>query len=212
MQPATISIQHQNLKTFLTAFIGMLVAVPIVAMVTVAVVKAELGSAAFAAPTTTQSNNMPAPVAVGPSCTVPAESSAAKVAPAGVPGVWGYGSVSNSFNQTNTSTTTTNSSYSKVVSKSYSDSFNKTFVIGSNNNNGSQNGNTVGSNNGNNNTTASNNTTSSNNTTTTASNNTTSTNSGNTSTAVSNVNTNSNNTAVNSGNTVNNDNDVVDIL
>ena len=52
MQPATISIQHQNLKTFLTAFIGMLVAVPIVAMVTVAVVKAELGSAAFAAQTT----------------------------------------------------------------------------------------------------------------------------------------------------------------
>lgn len=214
MQSATTSIQHQNLKTFLTAFVGMLLAVPIVAMVTVAVVKAELGSAAFAAPaqTTTQSNNMPAPV--GPSCVVPAGSQAATTGAsvgAPVPGLWGYGSVSNSFNQTNTSTTTSSTSHSKVYTKIYTDSFNKTIVKDSNNNNGSMNGNVVDSNNGNVTNVKSNN----GNNNTTDSGNTTTTN--NTSTVVSTTtsvvsNTDSNNTAVNSGNTVNNDNDVVDIL
>lgn len=202
MQTATTSIQHQNLKTFLTAFIGMLVAVPIVAMVTVAVVKAELGSAAFAAqnvaPTTSQTNSMP----VGPSCVVPAGAQAAAGTGSSVAGPvakgWGYGKVSNSFNQTNTSTTTT-------TSTSYADSFNATFVIASNNNNGSQNGNTVGSNNGNGNAVASNN----GNNNTTASNNNTAVDSGNTTTVVTN---NDNDTAVNSGNTINNDNDVIDIL
>ncbi len=203
MAEAISTTQNQNaqlLKTFAVAFFAMLIAVPIVTLITASVVKAQFGNVAYAQ-AAQQSNT----VAAGPSCTVPAEE-AAKNATAGEPkGVfsvarWFPVSQSN-YNSTST-TTTTNTDNSKVISK----------------NNGNTNvdnrwsGNTLGL-------TLTDNRNSGN-TTNTTTNNTNISDNGNTYTNIQDsgnttntaVTTNNVNTNVNSGNVVNNDNDVVDVL
>ena len=142
--------QNQNLtKTFLTAFAGMLLAVPIVALVTIAVVRAELSSQVYAesahrgGPAISQANTAPevpapsAPVA----CVAPAISQANTAGSggsvAGAMGLgWGRGgSISGSFNQTNTYSVSTTNTTTITKTKTISDSFNKTKVVVANNGN-----------------------------------------------------------------------------
>lgn len=213
MAQAISTTQNQNvqlLKTFAIAFFAMLVAVPIVTVITASVVKAQFGNVAYAQ-AAQQSNTLGA----GPSCVVPAEEAAKSAATgeakkAGVFSVSRWFPVSQSnYNSTSTTTsTTTNTDNSKVISKNngntsvdnrwsgntlglnLTDNRNSGNTYNTDNSNVSNNGNTAVVNSGN---------TSSSSATSTTTTNTTN----------NNVNTNTN---VNSGNVINNDNDLVDVL
>lgn len=125
----TTKHQNSNLKTFIAAFAGMLLAVPVVAVLTTSVVKAQLGAittnvndqlahiAAIQPASTVQTSSIS-----GPSCQAPDLQTAAPASSTNTSGVltgsatlwntwgynWGRSAITNSFNQTNTSTTTTN--------------------------------------------------------------------------------------------------------
>lgn len=216
-----ISTQNQNVqltKTFIIAFGAVLLAIPIVSVITASIVQAQFAGLVSAHAAPAQSNSVN-------TCEMPADEKAAVVeaqkgAQANKAGWVSFKwlpwvSQSNSYseshvnNTTNTSTVTTDNS--KVIIKDngntdnrwsgntlINDSFNKKTIIKDNGNTlNLLSGNTVNTDNSN---TSTNNTTT--NTTTTTN---TNTNSGNTA-------VNSGNVAVNSGNTVTTDNDVVDVL
>jgi hypothetical protein len=211
MANATTLNQNQNIqmaKFFIAALAGVIIAVPIVVILTTAIVKAQLGAvtesvlASYAPNNNAQTNQL-----IGGHCEAPAEvegtSSAASttntqtnLSDASTNWGWGYGDATGSYNQTNTSTV--DNSVTKNISHSYKKTVKKidisvkdSFNIGSNNNNDNviDSFNDNFSNNGSNNTVDSYND--------------------------NNVNSNNqllSNNAVNSNNTVNNDNDLIDIL
>lgn len=66
-----LTTQNQNVqltKTFIVAFAGMLLAVPIVTLITASIVQAQFGSLAYAAAQAPQTNS----IVAGPSCEAPA--------------------------------------------------------------------------------------------------------------------------------------------
>lgn len=216
MAKAIATTQNQNAqltKTFIAAFAGVLLAVPIVTIMTTAIVKAQLGAVADSVvrsinvQPTSQQNKISTPTAcVQPESSEDSSETAQANSVTKPAHIWKSGGVLNSYNQTNTSTVTNNSTVNKktVIKKTYNDSFN----VGSNNGNNnvvdSNNGNF--SNNGSNNTSNSNNGNFANNGNTVNSNN----NIGNT---VNSGNVIDSGNVVNSGNTtINNDNDLFDLL
>lgn len=196
MDPSTLQ-QNQNAltKTFLAAFAGVVLAVPVVVVITTMIVKAQMGTftndvLAHYAPTSqaSQSNQ-----AMQTACLAPAEeesegsqnSSTNTVAQSNsiVDSQWAWGGASNSYNQSNVNTTThtktvnktTNITNTKVVTKVIRDSFN----VASNNTVNSNNGNFSNNNSNNTNRSNNNNTVNSNNGNTTNSNNRSTVNSNN---------------------------------
>ncbi len=215
MAQAISTTQNQNVqltKTFIVAFAGMLLALPIVAVLTTSIVKAQFASIAYAqaAQPAAQTNSL-----VGPSCVVPAEeqAKAAAAEAAGKGGVfsaWKWFPVSQSnYNSTsNSTTTTTNTDNSRVISK--------------NNGNTSVDnrwsGNTLGlsfTDNRNSGNTTNTSTTTNTSNTNVSDNGNTYTNiqdSGNTTNTATATTVNTVNTNVNSGNVISNDNDGIDVL
>ncbi|MFO0971430.1 MAG: hypothetical protein U0520_03745 [Candidatus Saccharimonadales bacterium] len=213
MADAVATAQYQNNKTMLAAFAGMLVAIPVVSMITVSVLKAQL-TTAFAA---SQANSPATTQSIGASCEVPT-TSAAVVSPVSTAGVvWGlgrdFGSVSGSFNQTNTSTTT-NTTTTTIDTRNNGNTTVDSRFSGNTYTDNRWSGNTLGLNlnNGNTSTTTTNtantNVSDNGNTYTDNRNSGNSTSSSSTTTSI----TNNVNTNVNSGNVVSNDNDGVDVL
>lgn len=194
-----ISTQNQNIqltKVFLAAFAAMLVAVPIVTIITASIVQAQFGNIAHAA-AVQQSNNAGS---AGTSCVVPADEAAKSNAKSG--GFWGFKwlpvSQSNSSSTvTNTTTTTTtntdNSEANTTVDNRWSGN-----TLGLSFTDNRYSGNTVS------------NTTTFTHISDNGNTYTDNRNSGNT-TNTSNTNV-QNNVNVNSGNTIINDNDGVDVL
>lgn len=208
MAEAVSTFQNQNAqitKTFFAAFAGMLLAVPIVTVITAGIVKAQFGSIvhAQAAQPAAQVNT----VAAGPSCEAPIVSDAdtskagAQANHATAPKVsWRGFPVSQSNSTTNTTTTnTTNNSVDSRFSGN-------TLALTDNRFSGNTYTDNRFSGNTNNTNVNSNNTTTTN-TTVNATVTTDSNNSYTETTTTNNVNTN-----VNSNNTIVNDNDLVDVL
>ena len=208
MAQAISTTQNQNaqlLKTFMVAFVAMLVSVPIVTVITASVVKAQFGNVAYA-----QAAQQTNALGAGPSCAVPADEVAKNAAEAegtkkpGVFSAWRWFPVSQSnYNSTSTTTnTTTSTDNTRVITKNN----------GNTTTDNRWSGNTLGlslTDNRN-----------SGNTTNTTTNNTNISDNGNTYTNIQDsgnttntaVTTNNVNTNVNSGNVISNDNDGIDVL
>lgn len=121
-----ITTQNQNVqltKTFMVAFAGMLLAVPIVTLITASIVQAQFGSLVHAAQAP-QTNSLLA----GPSCDAPVDDPAVAGSQANTAGKGGvFGKVAkwlpfgqSNYSSTSTSTTTnttTNTDNSKVIIK-----------------------------------------------------------------------------------------------
>ncbi len=123
-----ISTQNQNVqltKTFIVAFGAVLLALPIVTMITTSIVQAQLGSFVHAAQAP-QTNS----IVAGPSCAVPTEEQEAAAEQANVDGHGFFGKVAkwlpfvgqSNYNSTSTTTTTNTSTtttddHSKIIVK-----------------------------------------------------------------------------------------------
>lgn len=203
MVDAMSTTQNQNvqlIKTFIVAFAAMLFAIPLVAVITTSIVKAQFASIAHAQAQPNQSNSL-----VGPSCAVPADEQQANSASTGsTKPAWSraFGPVSQNNSSTTNTTTTTNTTNNSVDSRFSGNSFSLTDnrFSGNNSTDNRFSGNSYTDNRFSGNTVNDNDTI--------GSNNNTALNSGNTT----NTTTNNVNANVNSGNTIVNDNDGIDIL
>lgn len=203
MDNSVTTYQNQNVqltKTFIVAFAGMLLAIPIVTVITASIVKAQFGSLAYAQASQPEQSN-----SIGATCEAPVETSASTdtIPQSGIVSSWSgwkwtSPNQSNSSTITTTTTTTTNTDNSQANTTVDSRFSGNTISLTDNRNRD----NSYTDNRFSGNTT----------TATIASNNNTAVNSGNTTTTSTTNTTNNVNTSVNSGNTTNNDNDFVDVL
>lgn len=156
---ASTTFQNQNTnmtKTFIAAFAGVALAIPIVIVLTTAIVKAQIGSLgqqlAHALPANTEQVNS----LVGPSCQAPADDSAeaadgevgtSQANHASSPWGWSWKGGNVNQSQSNSSVTNTTNNVDKSRTYNRTTTIEDSFNLGSNNGNFSNNnsGNTVNS-------------------------------------------------------------------